>query len=332
MKLSKRTVLVAVGGTALVALVALIAVIADVIGVAILCVVALQVALVGLLLIIGKRQSGTVGRLAHQETAIRALDRRVTNMAQRSVTESQAAERSISAQIKKSDTLALTRIAELERTLDRRGAEHVQDIEALIQLFGRFAPRAAMPSSGRWAMEPTGLLRLVDLVESSQVRTIVELGSSTSTVWLAYALEKRGAGGLIISIDRDPRRAAQTRAALRAHGFADGIADVRDALLADGVVTGHDTKWYDPKSYADLSDIDVLIVDAPTEENGKGETYAAVPALLDRLAPGAIVVVDNAGREAETLMVERWREQVPALTPMDQSGPGRQLYLTLTAG
>jgi hypothetical protein len=119
MRLSKKTAVVAVGGTATVALIALIAVMADATGVAVLCVVALQTAILGLLLVIAQRQSGTVGRLAHQEKAIRALDRRVTNMALRSVTEVQAAERSIVAQIQNAGRHRDTPLEEEQRTPHR---------------------------------------------------------------------------------------------------------------------------------------------------------------------------------------------------------------------
>lgn len=327
-RLSGRRTLLAAALAALIALVALIAVIVGATGLAILCVVALQGITFLVVLQSARRSATTDPLIARQLTAIRELDRKVSNLGLRGVTESRAVERSMLARASKSDAAARKRDASLRRYIGRRGEEHVQDVEALFQLFGRFTPRAAMPSSGRWALEPTGLLRLMDLIDHRPIRTAVEFGSGTSTLWLAYAFEAKGSGR-VVSLDHEPHFAAMTRSALAAHGFGGDVADVRDAALVPGVLDGHPTDWYDPESFADLADIDLMIVDGPPEATGEFARYPAFPVLLDRLAPGAIIVVDDAGRETEQLMVERWQELVPGLRPLDEAGPGRQIFLTL---
>lgn len=329
MNLPGKKMLVVAGAAALLSIAVVISVAADETGMAILCVAGVQLVTLLAVMLVNQSQRRLEAQGSRQEKLMGRIERQVANVATRSVTEARATERSIRGRIVKANTQTQTRLRSVQRHLDRRGEEHVQDVEALVQLFGRITPRAAMPSSGRWALEPTGLLRLVDLVASTDVRTIVELGSGTSSLWLAYALEKRGTGGRVISLDHDPHFAAMTRAALEAHGFADGPVDVRDAPLVDLAIPDHGTQWYDPEAFADLSDIDLVIVDGPPEATGEAARYPALPALLDRLAPGAVIVVDDAGREAETQMVVRWRAEVPTLKPMDQAGPGRQVYLRL---
>jgi hypothetical protein len=101
-----------------------------------------------------------------------------------------------------------------------------REIEALFQLFQHFTPRAPMPSSGDFALNPTDLLELLHLVRDRRPRTVLELGSGTSTVWLAYALEQQG--GRLISLDHDHGYAQKTRALLVAHGL-EAVAGGRGA-------------------------------------------------------------------------------------------------------
>src|SRR6201999_796644 len=86
------------------------------------------------------------------------------------------------------------------------GTDHLlraqtREIEALLQLFRDFGPRAPMPSSGGFALNPTDLLDLIHLVRTRKPRLVVELGSGTSTVWMAYVLQQTG--GKLISLDHE---------------------------------------------------------------------------------------------------------------------------------
>lgn len=327
MRLPGKKILLLLGAAALLVLVALIALLLDETALAVAAAVLLQGLTFVVLVLVASRQARMVGDVARHRDGLKDVRRRVDNVGHRTITESQAMQKVV----EESQSGVSTTIRSTYKDLDRRGEEHVQDVEALFQLFARFRPRAAMPSSGRWALEPTGLLRIVDLVQTKSIGTIVELGSGTSTLWLAYALEARGTGGRIVSLDHDPHFAGLTRTALAAHGFGPDVADVRDAPLVDGVVVGHATPWYDPQSFADLAEIDLLIVDGPPQATGDLARYPALPALLDKLAPHAIIVVDDAQRPAETQMIERWRELDPRLQTLQEAGPGRQAFLVLGA-
>src|SRR3954469_12392039 len=92
-----------------------------------------------------------------------------------------------------------------------------REVEALVQLFQSFTPRAPMPSSGGFALNPTDLLDLLHLIRTRRPKLVLELGSATSSVWLGYALQKYG--GRLVSLDHDPGYARQTRALVAAHGL-----------------------------------------------------------------------------------------------------------------
>ncbi|MEV4707696.1 class I SAM-dependent methyltransferase [Actinoplanes sp. NPDC049316] len=190
-----------------------------------------------------------------------------------------------------------------------------REIEAMFQLFGEFTPRAPMPSSGDFALNPTELLELLHIVRLRRPQLVVELGSGTSTVWLAYALEK--SGGRLVSLDHDAEYAARTRDQLAAHGLT-GVAEVRTAPLSDLVVDGKNYRWYDVEKLADLRGIDLLLIDGPPAATGPDARYPAMHALASRLASVATVVLDDANRPDEQDAVRRWTETVTGLTAEPQ--------------
>jgi predicted O-methyltransferase YrrM len=198
----------------------------------------------------------------------------------------------------------------LEHGTDRLLRAQSREIEGLLQLFGSFTPRAPMPSSGDFALNPTDLLDMVHIVQRRRPRLVVELGSGTSTVWLAYALERLG--GRLVSVDHDAGYAERTRTALAAHGLT-GVAEVRVAALQPMTIDDSTYRWYDRSALADLHDIDLLLVDGPPEATGPAARFPALHVLADRLADSATVVLDDANRPHERDALQRWTETVPGL-------------------
>jgi len=231
-------------------------------------------------------------------------------------------QRRVVATVEKERLTAGDRHQDLTRTVTRglRQSGHGTDlllraqsreIEALVQLFQQFTPRAPMPSSGDFALNPTDLLDLLHLVRLRQPRLVVELGSGTSSVWLAYALEQHG--GRLVSLDHDAGYARQTRAMLAAHGL-NAVASVRHAPLRELTANGKTYQWYDVDKLTDLTGIDLLLVDGPPEATGPDARYPALSVLAKRLAGTATVVLDDANRPDERDAVRRWTEEVPGLT------------------
>jgi predicted O-methyltransferase YrrM len=195
---------------------------------------------------------------------------------------------------------------------DRLLRAQTGEVEALVQLFQGFTPRAPMPTSGGFALNPTDLLDLLHLIRSRRPRLVLELGSGTSTVWIAYALEQTG--GRVISLDHDPGYAAKTRAQLALHGLT-GIAEVRDAPLRPVEIDGRTFPWYDTDALAGLEPVDLLLIDGPPEKTGPDARYPAMRVLEDRLADAATVVFDDAHRQDEQAALRRWVETIEGLTP-----------------
>ena len=149
---------------------------------------------------------------------------------------------------------------EVTTTLDGIRRDTRADVEALIQLYQGFTPRAPMPASD----DPAAILGLLHLIRTRTPRLVLLAGGGAAALWLGYALEQTG-GKLIALTGQD---------LVAAHGLTE-VVTVREA---------------DPGSAADLFDavgdvhgVDLLIADDP---------HAA---LLGQLADRATVLVGGAG-------------------------------------
>jgi predicted O-methyltransferase YrrM len=162
------------------------------------------------------------------------------------------------------------------------------------------------------AITPEALKLIQHLVESLQVRSILELGSGISTLLLANGFRRRGSGH-VLSLDDDPRWAEQTAARL-AQEKLDGFAEVRVAPLVDVEVGGHRGKWYDLAAIDAQARFDLIVVDGPPA--WQGDDMARLPALY-RLRPvlsdNGILVLDDAARPGERAIAQQWQRDFPEL-------------------
>ena len=198
----------------------------------------------------------------------------------------------------------------LGRDMAKIQRDQTAETEALLQLFSEFEPRAPMPSSGRWAMDPTGLLEVLFLIRRKRPQVVLELGSGTSSIWIAYALEKDG--GRLISVDHETEFADRTRSLLDLHEVSH-LAEVRLAELRQLNINGEEFQWYDVDAFRDLNEIDLLLVDGPPGSLGETARYPALHVLESRLAPNAVVILDDADRPDEQGIVRRWITDVAGL-------------------
>jgi predicted O-methyltransferase YrrM len=129
----------------------------------------------------------------------------------------------------------------------------------------------------------TGRLLYI-LARACKARSIVEYGTSfgISTLHLAAALEDNG-GGRLIGSEFEPSKVAKARENLAAAGLSE-LVEIREGDALETLAR-------------DLpASIDLVLLD------GAKVLYPRILALLEpRLAPGALVVADNAGDSPELL-------------------------------
>lgn len=231
------------------------------------------------------------------------------------------------ARVREDDEEAGRRHERLERRMRALATDSVNQVQALLQLQQMFAPTAPLPRVDGWAMEPTTLLTLVDLVARHRPARVVECGSGTSTVWLAHAVRRIGRGS-VVALEHDDGYAERTRRLLDDHQLGDR-ASVVHAPLAPVETPRGAMPWYsvDP---ATLGTIDLLVVDGPPGATGELARYPALPVLSTHLAPGARILLDDAHRPDETAAVDAWRQSWPVTVERELAG--RALLLRFDQG
>lgn len=168
-------------------------------------------------------------------------------------------------------------------------------------------------TAGGWAASADFLLLLAEHALAKKPEKILECGSGLSTVILAKCVQLNGRGH-IYSLDHDERYAEQTRQQLQKYGL-ETCATVVHAPLVDQIVNDLQCKWYDldalrrgPKVY------DLIVIDGPPMPFGKMIRLPAGPVLLPFLAEGGAAFLDDAARDDERAIVERWRADFPELS------------------
>lgn len=182
-----------------------------------------------------------------------------------------------------------------------------RELLALVQL-----DDAQVPPDGGWVAGADFLLLLARQVLSQKPQFVVEFGSGVSTVIIGRCLQLNGSGRLL-SFDHDEGFAELTRRRLRR---ARVPGEVRAAPLRAGL-DGYGGSWY---GHGELPEgIDLLVIDGPQawrqgQEESRG---SAAPAAFGRLAPGAIVLLDDAARDGERRVAARWRVDFPEISFSD---------------
>jgi predicted O-methyltransferase YrrM len=153
---------------------------------------------------------------------------------------------------------------------------HLRDLLTELEAFGR-SNDAREPERGNQMLnlDPVTAHLLGILVRAGRRTRLLEIGTSNgySTLWLAWAT--RPFGGRVISIDRDPAKQALADANLHRAGLR-GVVELRQGDATEVVA-------------ALAGPFDFVFFDAD-----RRSAPAQLVALLPRLAPGALVLADNA--------------------------------------
>ncbi len=202
-------------------------------------------------------------------------------------------------------------ISSVRSTVDAsRPGKLLTQVQALEQIRDKFHVPGPLPDVGGWALDPTGLLWLIDEIERRRPAYVVECGSGTSTFWIAIALRQNGQGQ-VVSLEHHRKFAERTRSVLARHGLTD-VAEIRHAPLVATQTPRGNFRWYDidPEH---IGPIDLLVVDGPPGTMGPLARYPALPSLHRALTPGACILVDDMHRVDEKEAVKHWLEEIPKL-------------------
>lgn len=224
------------------------------------------------------------------------------------------------------------RTSTLRRKVERLRRD-VGDIHGIVRL-GPYLDRLPLPFGGGWALTGDAAALIAREVLLRRPRTILELGSGVSTLLLGQILAPYG--GRLLSIDHDPIWAEKTATNVRALGL-DATVRVIHAPLVRRLIGGTEFLWYDltDEFLASIESIDALVVDGPPHDSAAapyGARYPALPMLRGKLAPDAIIFIDDAARDSERMMVEHWQDQNPEWTAEHFDTVDGMTILTRRAG
>lgn len=174
---------------------------------------------------------------------------------------------------------------------------------------------AVTPLNPGWQLSAQGMHEVIRHVLSDKPKVIVECGSGASTMWIGRALRQVG-GGRLISLESSADWVAMVSGLLQEEGLSS--VEVRHAPLEPVQVSGREQPWYATSALTGVAEIDLLLVDGPPGRTSKHARYPALPALLDRLRPGATVMLDDCHRREEKQTLRRWLAEVPGLSLLHQ--------------
>lgn len=159
-----------------------------------------------------------------------------------------------------------------------------------------------------WSAGADFLALLIRAMEELKPELVIECSSGLTTLVLARCCERNG-GGYVVSLENGAEYAARTRQALRAYRL--GLyAQVLDAPLVEVELDGERYHWYDtgalPGDRARL-----LVVDGPPGFLQPQSRYPALPLLRDHLREDAVILLDDAARPDEQVLLRRWLARSP---------------------
>lgn len=199
---------------------------------------------------------------------------------------------------------------ELRLSIMNQIDDQVVLLEDYMQLMRLVPMSLPMPRPGTWAASEDLLLWLAGYVLEHRPRTVVDLGSGQSSVWMAAAMRTAGYDGRVIGVDHDEVFAAGTRELARRQGVEDWLTVVQ-APLREQEIAGRSVRWYDLDALTGIDGIDLLSIDGPPGQGTSHARWPALPALHDRLSPGAVVVLDDMIRRDEQDILDDWTERFP---------------------
>ena len=203
----------------------------------------------------------------------------------------------------------MRRTSEQLNQVRKEAFDDYRQVESLLSLHSVLEPDKPVPHLRDFSASPDILNHAVSLMLKTRPQLTVELGSGSSTVFLAYCLRRIGSGKLI-SIDHDEAFANRTRQMLADHGLSE-IASVVHRPLETVRIGDTDYKWYSRVEVEGA--IDFLFIDGPPFHVHPLARYPALPLLLPKMADRGVALLDDADRPEELDIARMWEKEFPQL-------------------
>ncbi len=185
-------------------------------------------------------------------------------------------------------------------------ANHFLQIEALLSIYNSLPNLKYMPATRGWAGSPDFLNKIVEIILKQKPRFVLEASSGVSSVIIGLAL-KMNNFGKAISLEHDTSYTENTRNNIAVND-AEDISTIMNCPLKDYLIEGEIWKWYEMNELVFTDKIDLLIIDGPPRTTQKLARYPAIPLLYKYFSDSVIILLDDANRPDEIIIVEKWVE------------------------
>lgn len=187
-----------------------------------------------------------------------------------------------------------------------------RQVDALAAVYRLIDGSVALPPTGGWAASPDFVRILLTHISEHKPAQIIECGSGTSTIAMAYMA--RTYGGKIVAIENHDAIAAKLEADLMSRGLSDVVTvlqcELREYTYPE---LDHSFLWYDLKSGDLPIGAEMLVVDGPWGGLNRHARYPAGPEILPTLSRDAHIFLDDTDRPDEGKLPEMWRSFDPDL-------------------
>ncbi|WPL17661.1 putative O-methyltransferase [Thiorhodovibrio winogradskyi] len=206
--------------------------------------------------------------------------------------------------------LALFSLSEKMIAVERETKWLYQQLQSIYSLEKLLNCAKPLPTLRGWAASPDFLLGIAQHVLREKPQIVLECSSGSSTIVLARSMQLNGRGH-VYSLEHDSRYSERTRVELADQGLSDWGTVIDAPLQKLHDLEGH--IWYALDQLPKDIKFDMLVIDGPPKDTCPLARYPALPALLSRLSAGASIFLDDASREDEKKIAQRWAIEFPSL-------------------
>lgn len=192
----------------------------------------------------------------------------------------------------------------LETKLDDEFENQFLQTESLLAIYKRLPNLKLLPPTRGWAGSPDFLAKISELILNEKPSLILETGSGVSTIVIGAALEANNKGK-VISLDHDKFYSKVTKSNIELNEIANRT-EVNYSDLVDYDINGQNWKWYKMNQLEFSEKIDMLVIDGPPGSTQPLARYPAIPLLHHHFSDNTIILLDDANRKDEGIIVQKW--------------------------
>lgn len=201
-------------------------------------------------------------------------------------------------------------VRNMEKSFEKNIEFQQRNTNALFSIFSYLDNmKAPLPLMQGYAADPELSLAIVNQIIELKPDHILDIGSGISTILSGYTTKKLGYGQ-VTTLEHNPDYYRLMLNQLKLHGLEQHVSLIH-APLKSYELDGKSWLWYDLEKVDKDIKFDLVIIDGPPGNTQDMARYPALPLLINRLNPQALLIFDDAKRPAEKQIISIWIKEFP---------------------